>query len=170
MLALRAGWGRGHAGALTHNVICSHEMKLTNFRISGDFIAIEVGDSYYDLHNNFDFVGLIYDVQNKEISLNWEKSEGYWVRIEEPKSLRLLFSKVYLFKCKERDPALPVSEDNCLNSMGFIDNTMLGELEGFSHPEPRERAAHLNLSFMSGFAMKIGAATARCEVVWGLDL
>lgn len=35
-------------------------MKLAEFSIAKDCIALEHGADYFDLHNNFDFQGLTY--------------------------------------------------------------------------------------------------------------
>lgn len=35
-------------------------MKLVEFSIAKDCIALERGADYFDLHNNFDFQGLTY--------------------------------------------------------------------------------------------------------------
>ena len=112
---------------------------------------------YYDLHNNFDFIGLSYDLLNRKIELSWVKSKGTWVSEDGPDSLSLKFLGVSLFKCKERDSDVPYSEDDCLSSMGFIHNDMINEIEGFAHIEPKPDACHLNISFMSGFAIKIAS-------------
>jgi len=137
-------------------------MKLANFSIAKDFIAVEIDGVYYDLHNNFDFIGLSYDLLNRRMELSWVKSKGTWVSEDSSDSLSLKFLGVSLFKCKERDSDVPYSEDDCLSAMGFIHNDMIDEIEGFAHIEPKPDACHLNISFMSGFAIKIASEIAEC--------
>lgn len=122
-------------------------LNLSNFNIASDFIAIESNGEYHDLHNKFDFTGLKYDVLNRKVKLSWVKSSGDWVAVDCPSTLDLNFSGVSLFKCKERDSAIPYTEDDCLGSLGFIYNDMVNEIGGFSSTEPSEDAYHLNLSF-----------------------
>ncbi|MBQ0726300.1 MAG: hypothetical protein KBT77_02990 [Thalassolituus oleivorans] len=139
-------------------------MNLSNFNIASDFIAIESNGVYYDLHNNFEFTGLSYDVLNRKVKLSWVKSTGDWVAVNFPNTLDLNFSGVSLFKCKERDSGVPYTEDDCLGSLGFIHNDMVNEIEGFVSIEPSDDACHLNLSFESGFALKIAADSAKCSI------
>ena len=139
-------------------------MKLTNFEIADDFIAIETGGKYYDLHNNFDFASLDYDIKTRVVVLRWVKSDGEWVPTDSPQKIELFFSGAYLFKCKERDKDMPFSEDDCLDSMGFIHNELLDEVESFSCTAPTDAASHLNMSFHSGFVVKLGAEKAECSI------
>ncbi len=139
-------------------------MNLSNFNIASDFIAVETNGVYHDLHNNFDFTGLTYDVLNRKVKLSWVKSTGDWVVVDCPNALNLHFSGVSLFKCKERDSGVPYTEDDCLGSLGFIHNDMINEIDGFANTEPSEDACHLNLSFESGFALKIAAESAKCSI------
>jgi hypothetical protein len=37
---------------------------------------------------------------------------------------------------------------------------MIDEIEGFAHIEPKQDACHLNILFMSGFALKIASEIA----------
>ncbi len=140
-------------------------MKLSNFTIANDSIALEVGQSYYDLHNNFDFIGLQYNTQNQAATLSWKKSTGAWVPENSPHTIKLEFSGVGLFKCKERDPEMPYSEDDCLDMIGFVHNNLIEEVEGFSSPHPIGPEYHLRISFVSGFTVMIGSVSVRCVVV-----
>jgi hypothetical protein len=140
-------------------------MKLINYKISKDFIAIELGDTYLDLHNNFDFINLEYRFLEASIILKWVKSRGDWVPKDSPLSVTLAFSGVYLFKSKERDAEIPFSEDVCLESIGFIGNDLIEDINGFFSPEPAENQNHLNISFASGFAIKVGADSSSCAIL-----
>ena len=137
-------------------------MKLINYKISKDFIALELGNAYLDLHNNFDFISIEYRFSEKSIILKWTKSTGEWVPKDIPTSVTLTFSGVYLFKSKERDSEIPFSEDACLESIGFIGNDLIEDINGFFSMEPVENQNHLNISFASGFAIKIGADFSNC--------
>jgi hypothetical protein len=141
-----------------------NKVKLTNYSIAKDFIALEQGNTYLDLHNNFEFISLEYIFSERSIILKWVKSAGDWVPNNSPSSIILTFSGVYLFKSKERDPEMPFSEDSCLDSIGFIGNDLIEEISGFFSPEPAENQNHLNISFTSGFAVKIGAEYSGCVV------
>jgi hypothetical protein len=79
-------------------------MKLLGFSIAEDCIALERGEDYFDLHNNFDFSGLTYDPSQRMLELRWRRGIGDWVKPSEASGLRIVFSGVDLFKARERDP------------------------------------------------------------------
>ena len=62
-------------------------MKV-NFDIKENH-AIEIAGRHIDLHNNFDFVGFDYNVADREIKLQWKKTNGDWVDKNEFSSLVL---------------------------------------------------------------------------------
>ena len=138
-------------------------MILSDFAIAKDFIALERGAEYFDLHNCFDFKSLTYDVSLRNLVLRWVKSEGDWVKAEEPELLTLTLDGVYLFKASQRDPALPFTEDDCLESIGFIWDDMEDEMNAFTSNEQKDGCTQLCLSFMSGFSFKVGADLASLQ-------
>ncbi|WP_218156453.1 hypothetical protein [Pseudoalteromonas denitrificans] len=101
---------------------------------------------------------------NRKVKLSWVKSTGDWVATDCPNTLDLEFSSVSLFKCKERDSGTPYTEDDCLESLGFIHNNMTEEIESFAKAAPSPDACHLNISFMSGFTLKLAAESAKCSI------
>jgi hypothetical protein len=77
------------------------------------------------------------------------------------------FAGVYLFKAQERDPALPFSEDDCLDSVGFMWDDLLTEMRAFTSNQPGDGCTHLTANFMSGFSIKVGAESAVLHVASG---
>jgi hypothetical protein len=139
-------------------------MHLTNFNIAEDFIALEQGESYFDLHNNFAFIGFSYNTSLQELTFQWQRRNEKWVAPNDPKELELKFCDVSLFKAKERDADESYTEDDCLCNLGFIYNNLLDELEGFRLAKPNDDVSHLNICFQSGFAVKIAAGTATLNI------
>jgi hypothetical protein len=139
-------------------------MKLVGFSIAKDCIALERGADYFDLHNNFDFQGLTYNPTQKILELQWRRGTGDWVKPTEPSELRLTFSGVHLFKTHERDPTVPFTEDDCLDSIGFIWDDLAAEMQGYTSNQPGDGCNHLNATFMSGFSIKVGAESALLHV------
>jgi hypothetical protein len=134
-------------------------MKLVGFSITEDFIALERGPDRYDLHNNFDFQGLSYNPTQRTLELRWRRGLGEWVKPTEPYDLLISFTDVYLFKAQERDPAIPFTEDDCLDSLGFLWDDLVAEMRGFTSNQPGEGCTHLVATFMSGFSIKVGAGS-----------
>ena len=139
-------------------------MKLVGFSIAKDCIALERDADYFDLHNNFDFRGLAYDPTQRTLELRWSRGVGNWVKPTEPPELRLAFTGVFLFKAHERDPAIPFTEDDCLDSIGFIWDNLLVEMHGYTSNQPGDGCTHLNAVFMSGFSIKVGAESVTLNV------
>ena len=140
-------------------------MKLTNFTLSQDNIAIEHNDKYYDLHNNFDFISFNYNVKEKSACFTWVKSLEDWVPKNSPNHLELRFTNVSLFKSKERDFAIPYSEDNCLESLGFSFNEFQEKMDNVISNVSENDCSHFNLVFMSGFAVKLSAESATLQII-----
>ncbi|MCJ8313214.1 MAG: hypothetical protein MJK11_09625 [Pseudomonadales bacterium] len=138
-------------------------MNLLNFELADDFIAIDYNGEYLDLHNNYDFYGFEYITSKRKLIFTWNRSNKEWVSKTSPNQIVLEFNGVSLFKCKERDGETPFSEDDCLSSIGFIGNDLIDEIEGFSQSKPTIGCEHLNLSFESGFAVKIEALDVVCN-------
>ncbi|WP_370980208.1 hypothetical protein [Agaribacterium sp. ZY112] len=137
-------------------------MHLANFKVEDTASSIEVEGSHRDLHNNFLFYALDYDIANREIRLRWRLRDADWVAGDDPEYLDLIFQSVSLFKSKERDLDSPYSEDDCLSTIGFIGNDMIEDVESYSYTSPSNEASHLNISFMSGFAIKVASGSAKC--------
>ena len=142
-------------------------MQLIGFSVAKDCIALERGTEYFDLHNNFDFRALTYHPTERTLELLWHRSKGDWVKPTDPPELLLAFEGVYLFKAHERDPELPFTEDDCLDSIGFIWDDMLAEMHGYTSNQPKAGCSHLNATFVSGFSIKVGAESALLHVTGG---
>ena len=135
-------------------------MKLEGFLVAPDQIGIEANGVNYDLHNNFDFDGLSYNVSGRSITLAWKRNSGEWVQEGMPSHLFLEFEGVSLFKAKQRDPELPFSEDDCVRTIGFMWNDMTEEMEGSVSHESSKESSHFLIDFMSDLAIKISAEKA----------
>ena len=141
-------------------------MDFTNFKIEDNFSAIAVDGEHRDLHNNFIFRSLDYDISRRKLTLYWQRRNESWVSSFDPEHLKLVFIAVSLLKVQERDAGAPDSEDDCLASLGFIGNELIEEVEGYAYRMPSKDSNHLNICFMSGFSLKIAAEKASCVQAW----
>lgn len=135
-------------------------MQLIGFSISEDFIHLECGAHRFDLHNDFDFQGLSYSLAHRKLDLHWCRSTGSWVKLSNPSELSLSFAGVHLFKVQERDSEMPFTEDDCLDSMGFIWEDQVDTMRAFTSNRTSEGCSHFIATFNSGFSIKVGAAYA----------
>jgi hypothetical protein len=96
-------------------------MKV-NFDIT-DNHALTFEGQHIDLHNNFNFVSFDYNVADREIKLNWRKSDGDWVAKNEFLSLVLTHKAVSFLKVIDQDEKSSYDDDNCLGEITFFPST-----------------------------------------------
>ncbi len=96
-------------------------MKV-NFDITDNY-ALNFQGRHIDLHNNFDFVGFDYNVLEREIKLNWKKSSGDWVDINELSNLVLTHKTVTFLKVIDQDEESNYEDDSCLGEITFFPST-----------------------------------------------
>jgi hypothetical protein len=119
-----------------------------------------------DLHNNFDFKGLHYAVEERRLVLTWQRSKGDWVGSDAPSALIIEFKEVSEFRFMPRDPEIPFTEDDCVSSFGYwVDEDWAAGVivvEGNQKTEPQWLTA---IDFMSGAVLAVQAESASAKVV-----
>jgi len=116
---------------------------------------------YLDLHNNFDFESIEYNIDKRVIRLVWRKNTAKRVPERNPGKITLEFYGVMRFKMTARDPALPFTEDDCLNTIGFLPADNWDYMDGYS-PQKSSADDDFLIHFMSGAALKIKAESSKC--------
>lgn len=134
-------------------------MRLTNFNIDNDNIALTYNDKYLDLHNNFDFRGFQYDTTSNQLELLWTRSHEDWAK-ENILAFKLVFRGVTFLKIQERDSSLPASEDSCLSLIGFLPQDLRDNFDGYVEQKNVTEQDDLNISFQSEQAFKINSSYA----------
>jgi len=129
-------------------------MRLANFNIYNDSIALNYNDKYLDLHNNFDFRGFHYDTTSRQLELLWTRSLEEWAN-ENILAFKLVFRDVSFLKIRERDSLLPATEDTCLSLIGFLPNDLRDDFDSFVEIKNISDNDDLNVAFQSDQAFKI---------------
>lgn len=80
-------------------------MRLTNFNIDTDQIALAYNGQYLDIHNNYEFRGFNFDILSKQFYLTWTRSHEKWAN-EKLCGFRLVFRNVSFLKVRERNAEL----------------------------------------------------------------
>ena len=135
-------------------------MKLTNFSLAPDNIALEHLGLHLDLHNCFDFIAIHHNIPNRQATLEWSRNPGNWVSLDLPSAIAMHFVGIRFLRVRQRDQNTPYTEDACLNSIGFMWNNMIEEMGAFASNTPSDDCDHLSLEFMGGMALKIDADEA----------
>ena len=135
-----------------------------NFEIVDGIYLVQESNEL-DLHNNFDFKKLDYSVEGRKLVLFWQRSNGDWVGSDIPAALTIEFQEVSEFRFMPRDSEIPFTEDDCINSFGYL----VGEdwAEGVIMVEPSQKAeSHwlTAIDFMSGAVLAVQAVSANAEV------
>lgn len=118
-----------------------------------------------DLHNNFDFLGLHYSVEERTLLLQWRRSLGDWVASGTPDFVRVEFREVSEFRFQPRNTELPFTEDDCVSSIGYwteedwVDGVF--DIAPSQTPNPQWLRA---ISFMSGAVIAVQAASAHARI------
>lgn len=95
--------------------------------------------------------------------LSWVRGEGDWVPKDSPSEIVITMCGVSYLAASPRDPAMPYSEDDCLNCVSFVEPTNTTD-ECFITPAPAAPELHYVFQFMSGFALRVQAEEALCKV------
>lgn len=118
-----------------------------------------------DLHNNFDFLGLNYSVENRSLLLSWRRSDGDWVTPDTPESVKVEFCEVSEFRFNPRDAQLPFTEDDCVNSIGYWLDEDWAEGVVISEPgKSPDQNWMTAIDFMSGAVIVVQATSAHAQI------
>jgi hypothetical protein len=129
-------------------------MKLTNFHIDNDSIALNYNNKYIDLHNNFNFQSFNYNTTTRQLELLWTPSLEEWAN-KSISAFKLIFREVTFLKVRERDNLLPFTEDSCLSLIGFLPNDLREDFDSFVDIKDVADSDDLNIVFQSEQAFKI---------------
>jgi hypothetical protein len=135
-----------------------------NYKIK-DGIYLVQNPYELDLHNNFDFTGLDYSVEDRSLILNWKRSSGDWVNPDAPELLIIEFSGVNEFRFLPRDSEMPFTEDDCLSNFGYwtdedwADGMIIADEN--QNPEQNWLTA---LDFQSGATILVKAESAHAKI------
>ena len=132
-------------------------MKLTNFHINNDNIALNYNGHYLDIHNNYDFRGFNLDTLSNQLELKWTRSNEEWAN-EKLCGFKLVFQNVTFLKIKERDSGLPFTEDTCMNFICFSPQNMRNDFGGYVEPQNVTEEDDLNINFESEQGFKINSS------------
>ena len=118
-----------------------------------------------DLHNNFDFCGLDYSVEQRTLSLHWRRSTGDWVAGGTPASVSVEFREVSEFRFLPRDAELPFTEDDCVSTWGYWTDEEWADgvimTDPTQTPDPRWLTG---IHFMSGATIAVQAVSAHARI------
>ena len=135
-----------------------------NFEIK-DGIYLVQSPYELDLHNNFDFLGLHYSVEERTLLLRWRRSPREWVGSGTPASVCVEFREVSEFRFQPRDAELPFTEDDCISTFGYwTDEDWADQVIDIAPTQTPAPTWLTAISFMSGAVIAVQASIAYARI------
>jgi hypothetical protein len=138
-------------------------MKLINFKIDNDNIALTTADYYLDLHNNYDLVSFEYRVKKRQFRISWLKNNGSWVDENLPKKLNLNFINTSFPKIKENEKDEFIEDDNRLDTIGFSEIDIRDNMNSWLIKKTEDNSDDMILIFLNGQTIKVNSETVELE-------
>ncbi len=112
----------------------------------------------FDLHNDFCFVGLRLAPIRRIVTLEFNSLCG------DCQGLALDFSSVSVIRVSGVANDIPVGEDGCLDSFGYLHPDDLDVMDGFLPESSATESYHMIFIFRGGLAVKIYAEEANVRL------
>lgn len=138
-------------------------MKKLNFKIQSNH-AIDIGNSILDLHNNYDFNGLTYNVPLNTIRFSWIKTDADWVPKDHPANIQVIFEGVKFFKTYFNTTEQQAESDKLtLSFVGYLHPDDVDIMDGCLDEKEASNEFHIIFSFENGLSIKIYSENAKAE-------
>lgn len=136
-------------------------MQASNFLLQSG-IYLVVGNAQLDLHNDYDFISVEYNVTVQTVNLRWQRSSSAWVAKDLPLCVSLKFEDVTHFEAIPGDPSFPKTESLCLSSFGYCTTEEWGATQFWVEQKPEQDWAW-SFQFQSKQEFRIRGAQANIE-------
>ena len=127
-------------------------------------IALTAGSDYFELHNDFDFVGFEYRSTARTVSMEWRRGVGHWVSVALPQTVFLLFESVSNLAVQKRNDQMPFSEDSCVANITFLPPDFESDFSA-ALSNYRSENEHFSIHFQSGAGIKIWAESVSHKII-----
>lgn len=112
--------------------------------------AIHFDNKHLDLHNDFDFKGFSYNIERRQLSLNWKGTNAGWVADGNPSKVVITIYEVEFLKIAPRDNEMPFSEDTCLSDLTYYSSSERDQDECVYEQEKPTENDDIIFKFQSG--------------------
>jgi len=125
----------------------------TNFEIEENY-AVQLNGTHIDLHNNFDFIGL--SKNGKNISVDFKRTNGDWVKSDEFKRLNFEFKNVSYEFYEDGDPEALKEDTERLGEITFFPTESREINDGIIPQVHPNETDDLIMFFEDGKVIRIG--------------
>lgn len=122
--------------------------------------AIRVGECEADLHNDYEFESLQYDVATQSVRLTWFRSIHASNVL--PVKVTVLFERISLFKIEFDSLEEAKCDAGTLKFLGFLHPDDREIMDGYLEQEEADSTYHIILGFENGLSVKCYAETVSC--------
>ena len=122
-------------------------------------IEMQVGNHLLDLHGEYLFRSVTYDIARRSVTLQWARRQEDHVDPDQPGRLMLIMNGVHHFEVRPRDPELPPTEDDCLGGLSYYCDEDWCTAPFWTETAPDEDWFWV-FEFMSHMQIFVGAETA----------
>ena len=133
----------------------------TNFEIEENY-AVQLNGTHIDLHNNFDFIGLTKN--GRDISVDFKRTTGDWVKIDEFKNLTFEFINVSYEYYEDGDPEALKEDTEQLGEITFFPADSREMNDGIILQSKPKKNDDLILFFEDGKVIRIGCYMIKLRV------
>lgn len=138
-------------------------MKV-NFDII-DNIALNYQGLYIDLHNNFNFEKIEFNVDHNEVKLTWKKTDGEWVGKNELSKIILTHNGVDYLKIMGQDENSFLQDKNTLAEISFFPSTSRGINDSMSSQQKPNPDDDIMYFYENGQAIRIHCDKIELSVI-----
>ena len=114
-----------------------------------------------DLHNDFDFLGVVVDWEDRTATLSWRRTSGEWVAQEAPSRLRVVFRNVTFLLMNLGEEQ---GDPRTMDAAGYIRHDAPATEQGFL-PERLDASDHVVFMWDSGAYLRVYAEMGVLETI-----
>jgi len=138
-------------------------MKLSNFSIGDDY-AISMGPTWLDLHNDYDFETIQYNVAANSAVLVWVRSRLNPSENSLAKKITVRFEAVKLLKMELQANDGASDDAGILAFVGYLHPEDLDVMDGCLTQEESDSAYHMIFRFENGLSIKCFSEAVTCQL------
>jgi hypothetical protein len=136
-------------------------MRLTNFSIEDNY-AIKSGDAWIDLHNDYDFTGVEYDLESNCLAMKWKRATKHST-IASASQLVVWFRQLQFLRLELIEDAQDILSAKTLEFVGFLHQDDVDVMSGCLSQEEADESFHLIFRFENTFAIKCFCREVECN-------
>ena len=138
-------------------------MRTEGFRFA-KMHELKASDLELDLHNDYDFLGFESDMERKTLTLNWQRTEGEWVRESLPLAIEVEIRNFVRMKFRPAADSSALTGSQTLSFIGHLHPEEWDEMDGCLDDEHPPSDHDFIVGFEDGAAVKVRGGIAEIRL------